>query len=47
MVLLEQKIEGSGNMVNYANKEKYSTRMDTKPPCETSGGNYKFWNFNS
>ena len=24
--------KGSGNQVNYANKEKYSTRMDTKPP---------------
>ena len=29
---IKAKDKGSGNQVNYANKEKYSTRMDTKPP---------------
>ena len=29
---IKAKDKGSGNQVNYANKEKYSTRTDTKPP---------------
>ena len=29
--------KGSGNQVNYANKEKYSTRLDTKPPGASGG----------
>ena len=29
---IKAKDKGSRNMVNYANKEKYSTRLDTKPP---------------
>ena len=35
---IKAKDKGSGNTVNYANKEKYSTRLDTKPPG-ASGGN--------
>ena len=35
---IKAKDKGSRNMVNYANKEKYSTRLDTKPPG-ASGGN--------
>ena len=31
------KDKGSGNMVSYANKEKYSTRKDTKPPGASGG----------
>ena len=31
------KDKGSGNMVNYANKEKYSTRKDTQPPGANGG----------
>ena len=29
--------KGSGNFVDYANKEKYSTRLDTKPPGASGG----------
>ena len=29
---IKAKDKGSGNQVDYANKEKYSTRTDTKPP---------------
>ena len=34
---IKAKDKGSGNQVNYANKEKYSTRMDTKPPGASGG----------
>jgi hypothetical protein len=36
--------KGSGNQVNYANKEKYSTRLDTKPPG-ASGDTSKSFSF--
>ena len=29
---IKAKDKGSGNFVDYANKEKYSNRLDTKPP---------------
>jgi len=29
---IKAKDKGSGNQVDYANKEKYSNRLDTKPP---------------
>ena len=41
---IKAKDKGSGNFVNYANKEKYSTRMDTKPPG-ASGGKSKPFSF--
>ena len=34
---IKAKDKGSGNQVNYANKEKYSTRTDTKPPGANGG----------
>ena len=34
---IKAKDKGSGNFVNYANKEKYSTRKDTKPPGASGG----------
>ena len=34
---IKAKDKGSGNQVNYANKEKYSTRTDTKPPGASGG----------
>ena len=34
---IRAKDKGSGNMVDYANKEKYSTRKDTKPPGASGG----------
>ena len=34
---IKAKDKGSGNFVDYANKEKYSTRKDTKPPGASGG----------
>ena len=34
---IKAKDKGSGNFVDYANKEKYSTRLDTKPPGASGG----------
>ena len=39
---IKAKDKGSGNQVNYANKEKYSTRTDTKPPGANGGTNKPF-----
>ena len=41
---IKAKDKGSGNFVDYANKEKYSTRKDTKPPG-ASGGTSKPFSF--
>ena len=39
---IKAKDKSSGNQVNYANKEKYSTRTDTKPPGANGGTNKPF-----
>jgi len=41
---IKAKDKGSGNQVDYANKEKYSTRKDTKAPG-ASGGTSKPFSF--
>jgi len=41
---IKAKDKGSGNFVDYANKEKYSNRLDTKPPG-ASGDTSKSFSF--